>query len=502
MEQKNTRKLINTASISKVNVLFVCVLISFLFYTIKIVDDQGFWHDEIYTLSFINGLDTYLFDGSDLLSSEETSSYAIKEKLAVDTYWNNLVRNLIHEGHPPLYYLLLKLWSYAFGESEMGLRSFSIFTGLITLIVVFKIGNLLNTKASWILPALLAVCPFFIYYSIEARSYSLYLLISSICIYCTMVFKNEVSSKTCINLIVWLTLLLYTHYYGIFLYTVIVIYLISSVKNYKILVRLAVPLCVFSLYSFIVLQQTKAHSTHWTDGYIGFASSIPDFLLGSFSLLTASRDTNISLDKITIIIIVTILTVNALSGQPKLLRKIGYLLTMACIYGISIILFDKIFDHHTISVPRYYFPIQLGLIIYIYFLFIHGKSKMINYIGISALFIHFIYFDINFNSKYNNLKQMYREASSFISSKYSASDTKIVICPSGPTAIGICYYLPHDYSVILESSDKLSDLYDKQNYIFVEQRLGIDIEAWAQNANQDRYNRATRFIGLDVINKK
>lgn len=85
---------------------------------------------------------------------------------------------LIVEGagadiHPPGYYLLLKFWRDVFGEREWALRSLSAICGVITVVVTWRIGRLISTRMGLIAALLVAVAPFAIYYSQEARMYAL-----------------------------------------------------------------------------------------------------------------------------------------------------------------------------------------------------------------------------------------------------------------------------------------------------------------------------------------
>ena len=86
--------------------------------------------------------------------------------------------------HPPLYYLILKVWSSFFGTSEIALRFPSIIFGLLTIYLVYLIGKeLFNKKAGIIAGILLATSGLHIYYSQEARMYSLTALLVSYLVY-------------------------------------------------------------------------------------------------------------------------------------------------------------------------------------------------------------------------------------------------------------------------------------------------------------------------------
>ncbi len=76
--------------------------------------------------------------------------------------------------HPPLYYLFLKLWSGFFGFSEVSLRFPSVIFGCGTIIFGYLIAkHLVSKKAGLIAALLIAINPLLVYYSQEARMYSL-----------------------------------------------------------------------------------------------------------------------------------------------------------------------------------------------------------------------------------------------------------------------------------------------------------------------------------------
>lgn len=74
--------------------------------------------------------------------------------------------------HPPLYYLMLKIWGSMFGWSEVAVRLLSVTFGIATIVIIYKIGTkLLNEKVGLISALLLSTAPLHVYYSQEARMY-------------------------------------------------------------------------------------------------------------------------------------------------------------------------------------------------------------------------------------------------------------------------------------------------------------------------------------------
>jgi uncharacterized membrane protein len=109
---------------------------------------QSFWFDESYTVDLVGrGL-------GDMLSTIPRT-----------------------ESTPPLYYLLAWPWAKLFGDSEAGLRSLSALIGTATIPLGWGAARALfprwAPRAGLIAAALVAVNPYFVWYSQEARSYAL-----------------------------------------------------------------------------------------------------------------------------------------------------------------------------------------------------------------------------------------------------------------------------------------------------------------------------------------
>jgi len=80
----------------------------------------------------------------------------------------------VNEPNPPLYYTLLKIWIFLFGDSEIALRSLPAFFGVLTIPLLYFIGRTLGDHKLGIIAAtLLAFSPINIQYSQETRAYTL-----------------------------------------------------------------------------------------------------------------------------------------------------------------------------------------------------------------------------------------------------------------------------------------------------------------------------------------
>lgn len=103
-----------------------------------------------------------------------------------------LGRNL-DPGNPPGYRVLLKGWIALFGESEAGLRSMSALAGTLAVLALGWLGRSWSNRAAVGLcaAALLAISPYHVYYSREARGYALCVLLAIVSSWLLLAFLRR-----------------------------------------------------------------------------------------------------------------------------------------------------------------------------------------------------------------------------------------------------------------------------------------------------------------------
>ncbi|MEM7115504.1 MAG: glycosyltransferase family 39 protein [Chloroflexota bacterium] len=174
------------------------LLILLLAYGLRIIhlDAYSFWTDE--------GL-TPLRSGypiSEILSNRIT----IQDGVGRDT-------------HPPLYYLVVHFTQQGFGQSDFAYRYPSLLANVLLVGLMYQLGRRLQDKQVGTLAALLtAVNPLQIYYSTEARMYTLFVLLAAATTY---VLWRALSGRNLYrSLVLYLVLAgltIYTHYTAVFL---------------------------------------------------------------------------------------------------------------------------------------------------------------------------------------------------------------------------------------------------------------------------------------------
>jgi mannosyltransferase len=86
-----------------------------------------------------------------------------------------MINTVLHtETTPPLYFVVIWFWTKVFGTSEVALRAISTIAGIATVAIAYQCAReLVSRWAGVVAAALVAVNPYLVWYSQEARSYML-----------------------------------------------------------------------------------------------------------------------------------------------------------------------------------------------------------------------------------------------------------------------------------------------------------------------------------------
>jgi hypothetical protein len=189
------------------------------------------------------------------------------------------------ESTPPLYYGVAWVWARLFGYGEAGLRSLSAVAGVATIPVMYgAAAKLISRRAGVVAAALTACSPLLIWYSQEARSYALLVLLSALSL---LAFAYALERPTARSLIWWAiacAAALATHYYAVLVIVPEAIWLLAS-HWYRRSVQLAfaaVALCGLALIPLAISQNGTANSS-WIAPIplrLRLGQVIPQFLIG------------------------------------------------------------------------------------------------------------------------------------------------------------------------------------------------------------------------------
>jgi mannosyltransferase len=122
------------------------------------------------------------------------------------------------ESTPPVYYVVAWVWSRVFGSDEVGLRSLSALLGTATIPVVYAAGAaLVSRRVGLIVAALATGSPLLVWYSQEARAYSLYILLAALSLLFFARCLRQPSRASLVGWAVTSALALAIHYFALFL---------------------------------------------------------------------------------------------------------------------------------------------------------------------------------------------------------------------------------------------------------------------------------------------
>lgn len=133
--------------------------------------------------------------------------------------WNSLFQQAISDGvHPPLFYILLKIWILIGGESLVWLKALPLLFAIAVLVPLYLLCRDLTITFAEFCLALIFVSlnSYLIFFAQELRMYSLLAFLSITSMYLFVRFlKDESGSKIpAIILFAVNVLLVYTHYFG------------------------------------------------------------------------------------------------------------------------------------------------------------------------------------------------------------------------------------------------------------------------------------------------
>ncbi len=168
------------------------------------------------------------------------------------------------ESTPPLYYCIAWAWARIFGYGEAGLRSLSALAGVLTVPVIYGASAKLISRRAGVIAAALTACnPYLIWYSQEARSYSLLVLLSAAAL---LAFAYARATPTPRILAAWVIasgLALATHYYALLVIVPLAAWLLFSrwrMRAVQIAVG-AVALCGLALIPLAISQNGTGHAS-------------------------------------------------------------------------------------------------------------------------------------------------------------------------------------------------------------------------------------------------
>jgi mannosyltransferase len=345
---------------------------------------------------------------------------------------------------PPLYYILLHFWIGLVGTSEFAVRSLSAIFGSLSIVALYKLGkHLFNVKIAIYSSLILAVSIFQIYFSQEARMYSLLTLTTIISIFFFLKSLNENRLRFWASYITVSILMLYSHLYGIFILIFQFFYLVFYYRNKIGYVKnglIAFSLIILGFFPWLI--KLFGVTPYILEGYSAIAW-IPEpnviVVLGTVLIFCNSSVVSLLVFGYSIRRIFQLDCLKkrfykaSFSGSLKRIK--AYFLDSSkfninfCFLwmGIPIILALSI----SLILQPIYLPKYLILVSPAFYLLIsHGLAKMkpkISYILVLILLIDSVLISYSYYTQFN--KEQWREAASYIQEREDVGDLIIINAP-------------------------------------------------------------------------
>lgn len=185
---------------------------------------------------------------------------------------------LRHDGHPPLYYVLLHYWMKLFGTSNMAIRALPGIFGVATIPLVWVAARRIGGRsAAYCSFVLLALLPFALRYSTENRMYSLVMLLAIATWLLVDSGLRRPELPTLVGIALCTSALLWSHYWAMWLGAATVVclgyrFVAGRRRNappedgaaiIKVLVALGVGALTFLPWLPTLLYQSKHTGTPW-----------------------------------------------------------------------------------------------------------------------------------------------------------------------------------------------------------------------------------------------
>ena len=158
--------------------------------------------------------------GFQSLWGEELASWDFSTRETI----SQVIGGVRSDSDPPLYFLILRFAQWIFGDSEWALRLPSAIAGWLCIPAIYLLGKRLYSEREGLIAALfIAVLWAPIYYSQEARSYSMLILLSILTTYfwwsvmLGLRYRRELPAREAALYVICAVLCAYVHYFGLLL---------------------------------------------------------------------------------------------------------------------------------------------------------------------------------------------------------------------------------------------------------------------------------------------
>lgn len=427
-------KIVDLIKNNKVLLIILFVAACLRFYKI---DFQSVWLDEIHTLNEANPLKSFI------------------------QVYDSL---LISEPHPPLYFFTIHLAFKIFGYTTLVARFLSAIIGVVGIFSIYLLGKeLYNNKVGIYAVILLTVNYFHLYYSQEARMYSLLFLTTTLSFVYLIKFIKKPDNKSAGLYVLFSLLMIYSHFFALFtLLSQYLILLYFVIKPFQISRKKFVIYCfisgVVTLLLFMPTYKLILRTTEMTSIWIQmptldvFTQFFKDFF-GQSELVIFFI---LSLVLYFFIKLFSVRNSDRLSINP-LDDKLVFSFFILFLWILFTLFFPLVRTYTSLPmlVNRYFINILPAVLIIASIGLFFIKNYVVRY-TITAIIVLFSLTDIIIVKKYYNQpnKTQFREVSDFIKKNNSSKE---------PIITSLSWYFP--YFLNNDSIKSTISEYTLDNYV-------------------------------------
>lgn len=331
--------------------------------------------------------------------------------------------------HPPLYYIVLHYWMVLFGSSEVAARSLSAILMIACIPLAYLLVKRLYSESAARLAALfVAIGPFLVRYSQEARMYALvaFLLLLSTYFFVRALEKGS-KKRWYVFYAVALAAALYAHYYAVFMIVVHWAYVLFRSNRARReglfdikwwLANIGAAALFLPWVPTAMAQLKRVQASFWIPP--SNAETLPNTLM-QFTVYNNLSELGSAMK---LVIALGFLALTAgLMVYAKKQRSATFLLTAYALAGPVLVVAVSILLSRPIYVDRYFVFAAVGLYALLAAILIHGwpfaKQKTLAAISIAALTVLFMIGNLNV---YKSSDHQMRKIGDVINSQYTPGD--------------------------------------------------------------------------------
>ena len=358
------------------------------------------------------------------------------------------------ETTPPLYFLAVWAWAHVFGDGAVALRSFSTIAGIVLVPLAYQCGRELVSRWVGVLAAaFVAVNPFLIWYSQEARSYMLLTVLSAASFLWFLRARRELNRRHVVWWTVWSALALMTHYFAGFLVAVEALWLLWLNRT-RLVVGAAAVLAVVQVAMIPFAASDASHGTAWVSA-IPMHNRIGN-AMAEWGVSIMFRRTNVSLAiGITAALAAVVAGLVLISGDRRTRQAVKVTAIIAAFVWLAPIALKAVGQDYFLS--RNVMPAVTPVVVLLAAACLAPRTRLLGGVLAGVLLGLFCWSGIRVQTHPYLERPNWRSVARAIG---PASVPRVVLAADGTTADPLKIYLPHvPWTVPLSRKLWVSEIY-------------------------------------------